>query len=255
VTGEALVTLGVVLGLFVAWELWWTDIGATRAQAEIVENLDWEYTAVTQPTAPASPSPTPSDDPPPSIERTDPPTVIAQPAHATTFATMYVPRWGYDYVRPVSEGTDKKGVLNPLGIGHYSGSAMPGGWGNFAVAAHRTTYGKPFDRIEELVIGDAIVIRTEFVWYVYRVTSTEIVAPSNVGVIASVPGQPGAEPNGRYLTLTTCHPKYSASKRYIVHGELAYWMTSVSGTPAEIIPPEAEPPAESSPGVTPNGTP
>jgi sortase A len=254
VTGEALVTLGVVLGLFVAWELWWTDIGASQAQAEIVDGLGWQHPAVTPSTASPSPSPSPSDRPTPPIERTDEPTVIAEPAHATTFATMYVPRWGYDYVRPVSQGTDKRGVLDPLGIGHYNGSAMPGGWGNFAVAAHRTTHGKPFDRIEELVVGDAIVVRTEFVWYVYRVTSTEIVAPSNVGVIAPVPDQPGAEPNGRYLTLTTCHPKYSAAQRYIVHGELAYWMTSVSGTPAEISPPEPEPLPESSPLVTPDGT-
>jgi sortase A len=255
VTGEALVTLGVVLGLFVAWELWWTDIGANRAQAEIVDGLDWGYPAVTSPVASPSPSPSPSESPAPPIERTDKPTVIAEPAHATTFATMYVPRWGYDYVRPVSQGTDKKGVLDPLGIGHYNGSAMPGGWGNFAVAAHRTTYGKPFDRIEELEVGDAIVIRTQFVWYVYHVTSTEIVGPSDVGVIAPVPDQPGAEPNGRYLTLTTCHPKYSAAQRYIVHGELAYWMTSVSGTPAEIIPPEPEPLPESTPVVTFDGRP
>jgi sortase A len=249
VTGEALVTLGVVLGLFVAWELWWTDIGANRAQAEIVAGLGWEDSAVT---ATPSPSPSSSDDPTPPVKRTDPPTVIAEPAHATTFATMYVPRWGDDYVRPVSQGTDKKGVLDPLGIGHYNGSAMPGGLGNFAVAAHRTTYGKPFARIEELVAGDAIVIRTEWVWYVYRVTSSAIVAPSNVGVIAPVPGQPGAAPDGRYITLTTCHPQYSAAERYIVHGELEYWMPSVSGTPAEIISPEAGPLPEGSPHTTPS---
>ncbi len=250
-TGEVLVTLGVVIGLFVAWELWWTDIGANRAQADIVDGLGWENSTVDHPFVMVGPTVSASDDPAASVERTDPPTVLSEPAHATTFATMYVPRWGYDYVKPVSQGTDKKGVLNPLGIGHYSGSAMPGGWGNFAVAGHRTTYGKPFNRIEELGVGDVIVIRTQFVWYVYRVTSTEIVAPSNVGVIAPVPDQPGAEPNGRYLTLTTCHPQYSAAKRYIVHGELAYWMPSVSGTPVELLPPSEEPTPTASPRVAP----
>ena len=250
VTGETLVTLGVVIGLFVAWELWWTDLSANRAQADIVANLNWDDPTVEPsdvsvgPTVSASPSSTPS------AERIDAPPVLAEPAHATTFATIYVPRWGYDYVRPISQGTDKKGVLDPLGIGHYNGSAMPGGWGNFAVAGHRTTYGKPFSGIEELVAGDAIVIRTEWVWYVYRVTSAQIVAPSNVGVIAPVPNEPGAAPNGRYLTLTTCHPKYSAAKRYVVHAEMAYWMTSISGPPAELIPPGAEPPATPSPRVT-----
>lgn len=241
VTGETLVTLGVVTGLFVAWELWWTDIGANQAQADIVANLNWN-----------NPSLSPSNGPTPSIsipgavypiqlpnlsKRTDTPPVMSEPAHATTFATMYVPRWGYDYVRPISEGTDKKGVLDPLGIGHYVGTVMPGGWGNFAVAGHRTTYGKPFDRIEELQVGDAVVIRTESDWYVYLVTSTEIVTPNDVGVIAPVPDQTGATANGRYLTMTTCNPKYSASHRYIVHARLSYWMASSSGTPAEIVPP------------------
>lgn len=252
VTGETLVTLGVVIGLFVAWELWWTDLSANRAQADIVASLNWDEPTVEPSDVRVSPTVSASPSSNPWVERTDPPSVLAEPAHATTFATMYVPRWGYDYVRPISQGTDKKGVLDPLGIGHYNGSAMPGGWGNFAVAAHRTTYGKPFSRIDELAVGDAIVIRTEWVWYVYRVTSTEIVAPSNVGVIAPVPNQPGIAPNGRYLTMTTCHPKYSAAKRYIVHAAMAYWMPSLSGTPAELNPADAAPLPTPSPHVTPS---
>src|SRR5512143_18243 len=129
---------------------------------------------------------------------------------------------------------------------------MPGGWGNFAMAAHRTTYGKPFSRIDELAVGDAIVIRNKWVWYVYHVTSTEIVAPSNVGVIAPVPDQPGVAPNGRYLTMTSCHPKYSAAQRYVVHAEMTYWMRSISGTPAELIPPGTEPSPGTSPHVAPS---
>ncbi len=252
VAGETLVTLGVVIGLFVGWELWWTDLGANKAQADIVSNLNWETPTVVQPSVSANPTVSPSVAPVPSVERIDAPSVLAEPAHATTFATMYVPRWGYDYVRPISQGTDKKGVLDPLGIGHYNGTAMPGGWGNFAVAGHRTTYGKPFNRIEELAVGDAIVIRTKWVWYVYHVTSIEIVAPSDVGVIAPVPDQPGAAPNGRYLTMTTCHPKYSAAKRYIIHAEMTYWMPSISGTPAELIPPGDGPLPTPSPRVTPS---
>ena len=81
-----------------------------------------------------------------------------------------MPRWGHDYQQPISEGTNREKVLNVLGIGHYSGIAMPGAVGNFAVAAHRTTYGKPFSRINELQVGDALVVRTERTWYVYRVT-------------------------------------------------------------------------------------
>ncbi len=66
---------------------------------------------------------------------------------------------------------------------------------------------------------------------------TEIVRPDDVGVIAPVPDQPGAEPNGRYLTMTTCHPKYSAAQRYIVHAVLAYWLPTSAGYPEELNPP------------------
>jgi len=235
ITGESLITLGVVIGLFVAWELWWTDIGANHAQAQIVENLDWTN---------AEPVPAISvgtvTSPVTTAERRDEPPVMDRPAHATTFATMYVPRWGYDYVRPISEGTDKRGVLDPLGIGHYSRTTMPGGWGNFSVAGHRTTYGKPFSRIEEIQVGDAVVIRTQDTWYVYQVTSTEIVRPTAISVIAPVPDHPGEAANGRYLTMTTCHPKYSAARRYIVHGILDYWMPADAGYPKELIPPSGD---------------
>ncbi len=243
ITGETLITLGTLIGLFVAWELWWTDIGANQAQAEIVSNLDWQNTQP-QPAITAGNVPVAVD--PVNVERHDEPPVIAEPAHATTFATMYVPRWGLDYVRPISEGTDKRGVLDPLGIGHYARTAMPGGWGNFSVAGHRTTYGKPFNRIEEIKVGDAVVIRTESTWYVYRVIRTEIVRPNDIGVIAPVPDHPGEAANGRYLTMTTCHPKYSAARRYIVHAELDYWMPSDAGFPKELLP-VITPPATPSP--------
>ena len=119
---------------------------------------------------------------------------MAEPPHATTFATIQVPRWDGEPERPISQGTDRATVLDVLGVGHYDGTAMPGGVGNFAIAGHRTTYAKPFNRIAELQVGDPLVIRTtDNIWYVYRVTSTEIVAPSDVEVIAPVPDEPGRD--------------------------------------------------------------
>ena len=245
VTGELLITVGVLLGLLVVWELWWTDIGANHAQAQIVQDLNWRnLDPVPVAASGVDPLPTPAAD----LERHDAPPVIAEPPHTTTFATMYVPRWGLNYVRPISQGTDKHGVLDPLGIGHYPGTAMPGGMGNFAVAGHRTTYGKPFNRIEEIRIGDAVVIRTKDTWYVYRVTSVEIVKPTAVSVIAPVPDHPGMKADGRYLTMTTCHPKYSAARRYVVHGTLDYWMPADAGYPKELIPTIAAPAAPSPTG-------
>ena len=126
-------------------------------------------------------------------------------------------------------------VLDPKGIGHYPDTELPGQVGNFAIAGHRTTYGKPFTDIQTLKTGDAIVIRTEGVWYVYEVTDSYIVKPNYIQAIRPDPYAPTAAPTKRYLTLTTCHPRYSAAERYIVHAELSYWAAVEDGVPPEIV--------------------
>jgi len=233
VLGELLITLGVLVLAFLVWQLWWTDVEGNRQQAEVVRELP--RVAVPTPTAGAGPLV--------ATPRRDDPPVMADVEYRTTFATIQVPRWDGEPERPVSEGTDRPGVLDVLGVGHYPGTAMPGDVGNFALAAHRTTFAKPFNRIAELQEGDAVVVRTATVdggpgtdtWYVYRVTSWEIVRPYQTEVIAPVPGRPGEAPTERYITLTTCHPMFSARERYIVHGVLDYWAPVADGIPAELV--------------------
>lgn len=238
VAGELLITLGVLLLAFLVWQLWWTDVEGNRAQAEVVRELP----RMPVPTAAPSDEPT-AQGPLVAEPRHDEPPVAAEPEHATTFATIQVPRWDGEPERPVSQGTDRPTVLDVLGVGHYEGTAMPGDVGNVGLAAHRTTYAKPFHRIAELRKGDAIVLRTATLdggtgsdtWYVYRVTSHEVVTPQQTEVIAPVPGEPGAVPTERFLTLTTCHPMYSARERYVVHAVLDYWAPVADGTPAELL--------------------
>lgn len=228
VVGEVLITLGVLLGLFVVWQLWWTDVVADAQQAEVVDGLGWAR----EPMAPApDPAPVAATEPEP---RRDAAPVPSTPEALTTFATLQVPRWGADYIRPITEGTSRREVLDVLGLGHYEGTAMPGALGNFAVAGHRTTYGKPLNRVEELALGDPLVVQTADTWYVYRVTSTQVVLPQDVEVIAPVPGDPTGVPTVATLTLTTCHPMFSARERFIVHAELDYWLPVADGTPAEL---------------------
>ncbi len=227
VVGELMITAGVLLGGFVVWQLWWTDVEGDRAQARIVESLDW-----VQP-LPAADAGTPAE-PTVAVPGTGEPPVPAEPGHASTFATLLVPRWVGEPERPISQGVDRATVLDPLGLGHYPGTAMPGAVGNFAVAGHRTTYGKPLNRIEELVTGDPLVVRTPEAWYVYRVTSTRIVTPADVEVIAPNPATPEAPPTARGITLTTCHPMFSARERYVVHGVLDYWALAAGPPPAEL---------------------
>lgn len=230
--GELLIIAGAVLGLYVVWQLFYTDIEANNTQREVVESLDWVAPLDSITAGDASAAVTIPDN---LKFGPDSAPVMEEPAFTETFATMHVPRWGNDYVKPISEGVTRKDVLDSLGIGHYPDTGMPGELGNFAISAHRTTYGKPFNKIADLEQGDPLVIETEEAWYVYRVTEWEIVKPTQVDVIAPVPRDTGAEPDEHYITLTSCHPMFSAAERWITHGTLEYWAPHDAGIPAEIL--------------------
>jgi sortase A len=103
--------------------------------------------------------------------------------------------------------------------GHYPDTALPGKVGNFSVAGHRIR--KIFWRLDELRSGDVIGVETRDSWYVYKVTSRQVVLPSATEVVAPVPGKPKAKPTKAMLTLTTCNPKFNNYERLIVHAELA----------------------------------
>lgn len=223
VVGELLITLGLVLGLFVVWQLWWTDVEADQIQAELSQEFDRELTQ--SPAIVGTP-------------QTDAPPVDLAPLDATTFARLWVPRWGTDgdpYVRTISEGVDRATVLDVLGIGHYPDTAMPGEVGNFAIAGHRQSHGKPFYAIDQLQEGDALIVETATAWYTYRVTSSQIVLPSEVSVIAPNPINPSEPAVQPMITLTTCHPLFSTKERYVVHGVLESWIPRESGMPAELV--------------------
>ena len=224
VVGELMITAGVVLGLFVVWQMWWTDITAGRIQAQTLADLGWDDPLDTVPAAEELPG-------------TEPPVLEDVPV-GEVFATLLVPRFGDDYEVPIVSGVDKRTILDTGNIGHYTETAMPGDLGNFSLAAHRTTYSKPFNQIAELQPGDPIVVRTADAWYVYEATDSLVVMPSQVEVIAPVPGlMPGEEIpelTERYITLTSCHPMFSARERFITHGVFKYWMPVSAGTPAEL---------------------
>lgn len=206
--GEALVTLGVVLLLFVGWQLWWTDVVSDADAAQVVTVLEREF---------ADPG------------RVQPEQVLPGDA----FAIVRVPRFGERYARPLYEGTTTD-VLQ-RGIGHYPGTAAPGEVGNFAMAGHRTTYGKPFNRIAELREGDVVLVETGPSRFVYRVTDRRIVAPGEVSVLLPVPGRPDAEPDEPTLTMTSCHPEFSARERIVVHARLEASYPRDEGLPAGVL--------------------
>jgi sortase A len=200
VTGELLVTVGVLLLLLVAWQLWWTDLVANRAQSATVRALEDDFAV---------------DERPQRVSDKGVPEAIGRDG---AFALVRIPRFGEGWARPVIAGTSRP-VLE-RGIGHYTSTVGPGRVGNFSIAGHRTTYGRPFHDIETLREGDRVVIETRADFFVYEVTDREIVRPWETDVIAPVPGEPGAAPKESLLTMTSCHPKFSATHRYIVHGRL-----------------------------------
>jgi sortase A len=148
------------------------------------------------------------------------------------FAVLHIP--ALDDYDPwvVVEGTSVADLKN--GPGHIPGTALPGELGNVVVSGHRTTYGAPFNRLDELSPGSEIVLETRDGWFTYAVRSTSIVTPTSVEVTLPVPGDPTAKPDKRLLTLTTCHPKYSAQQRLIVLAELTAASDKADGLPAAL---------------------
>jgi sortase A len=211
--GELLVTAGVVLLLFVVYEVYVTDLLTAQRQDQLSEALreEWE-------SAPAQERG--------SITRVD---------LGDAFAVLRIPRLGEDYTRVVLEGTEEEQLSQ--GPGHYRDSAMPGEDGNLALAGHRVGKGSPFLELDAMRPGDPVVVETADSWFVYRVLGDpgsgdvdtdpsgipgmHVVSPSAVEVVSPTPNAAAsAAPSGAYLTLTTCHPRYSARQRLVVHARL-----------------------------------
>ncbi|MEW1637799.1 class E sortase [Streptomyces sp. NPDC093801] len=209
---ELCLTAGTLVVLFVAYVLLWTGVTADRAmEGERARLRDrWAAAAPAPAPGPASPGP-----PAPSA-----PSAPPQPYPAgRAFAEMYVPRFGADWSKPVLEGTDTD--LLKKGLGHYTGTARPGGEGNFAVAGHRRTYGDPFKDLDELRPGDTVIVRDAVNRYTYTVRAEPLrTLPTETGVVEPVPRRSPFATPGRYLTLTTCDPEWGHSHRLIVWAEL-----------------------------------
>jgi sortase (surface protein transpeptidase) len=259
VAGELLITMGVVVLLFVVYEVYVTDWLSAGKQHDATAALDKQWSGTDA--APVDPG----------NERTE----KFRPSPGEGFAKLYVPAFGSDFVFTVLEGTSDR-VLE-TGPGHYEDSAFPGEPGNFAIAGHRVGKGAPFNDLDLLRSCDALVVETQRNWFVYRllpmrgeaagwangrgadphcagvqplggpytgVPGQEIVLPSHNGVIAPVPDHPevsldAVPPERRtaLITLTTCHPRFSAAKRLVLHGVFVMQYPKDPANPA-MRPPE-----------------
>ena len=232
VLGELLITAGVIVLLFLGWQLWFNDIISENQQSNQANGLAQSWAL---PSDVATAAPAPSKTAKPHTEpSTAKPVVGKAPGNAEKFGVLMVPRWGKDWERPIAEGIGVADVLNTIGVGHYPGTQMPGAVGNFAIAAHRLAYGHGFRDVNKLRVGDHIYVETKDGWYSYVFRSLEYVLPTGVGVIDPVPQEPGVKPKDRLITLTTCNPFYSTAERMVAYGVFDGWYPRADGPPTEI---------------------
>lgn len=222
--GLALITAGVVILLFIVYQLWGTNFAEQSHQ----ENLARQFQAATA----ARPAATRSD-PPASGAHGAPPANPPVATAATPDILPSVPPGGaIDHLvipsigvnKYVVEGTDENDLRE--GPGHYSGTAYPGQDGNTAIAGHRTTYGAPFFDLNQLGPGDKIYITdlNDRTW-VYVVDQAPVVVdPNDVSVLDPTPFA--------QLTLTTCNPRFSATSRLVVYARLQGRAGPVEAPPA-----------------------
>ena len=144
--------------------------------------------------------------------------VVARPVpRGHALAVMRIPRFGSSWVWAVSEGVSQSVLAN--GPGHYPRTALPGGRGNAAFAAHRAGHGDPFIDFDRLRRGDRVLLTQGGTTWVYRLDGPPRIVPTSATWVL-------APTSGRELTLTTCWPKYGSARRMFVHGHLVRPVTS-----------------------------
>lgn len=217
-------TLGAVLALFVVWQLWWTDLEASAIQQDAVAEISAELDAGDAPGPTASPMA--------GLPATAP-RAAQPPGYGEPIGIVYVPRFGDGYARPLVQGTGAD-VLDTLGLGHYPSTAMPGEVGNVAIAGHRQSNGRALDLVHTLERGDRIHVRTAEAYYTYAFRDSEVVGPGETRVLAPDPSGTGRAATERLLTLTTCHPRFGDTHRFIGYAVLESWRPVAEGPPAEI---------------------
>lgn len=254
--GKTMIATGLLMFGFVAYQLWGTGIENAQAQNRLenefeallasVPSIDGDTFGDGQTTQ----SPGTVDDPigqrppdaeadtttdadfqaPPQIAPADAPPAVVVPAEdqnlpavedGSAIAKIEIPAIGVSEI--VVAGVQTRDLKK--GPGHFPDTPLPGQLGNAAIAGHRTTYGEPFYDVDKLQPGDTIVTTTLNGVFTYAVTGTRIVEPSDYQVVATT------DPNRATLTLTSCHPKWTARQRIVIFSELISEASAPIGEP------------------------
>ncbi|HEX3088485.1 MAG TPA: class E sortase [Ilumatobacteraceae bacterium] len=218
--GRTLITLGLLMFAFVAYQLWGTGIQTAQAQRSLSKEFD-EQIADIDPVTTTTPTTTtaPPDATTLPVDPAAPTTTVAPvlpeakpiPPEEKGVARLIIPRM--DLNRIVVEGATADALTK--GPGHFPETPLPGQLGNAAIAGHRTTHLHPFFDIDKLQPGDEITVITLNGRYVYHVTGTEVVGPEDYAAVI-----PTTDVTKATLTLVSCTPRYSATNRIVVHADL-----------------------------------
>jgi sortase A len=199
-TGWTFIGMGSFVLYFLVYQLVGTNAVTSRGQSELRDQLQREWSAA------------------PAAATKDPEKVVPRrPAAGKALAVIDIPKIQLDN-KVVVEGVARDDLRK--GPGHVPSTVLPGQDGTFGISGHRTTYGAPFYRLNELTKGDTITVVIREAIYTYTVTRTAIVRPTDTQVLDNVEG-PDGKPKAT-IVLTTCHPRYSARQRLIVFGDLDF---------------------------------
>lgn len=212
--GRFMMRGGVVILLFVAYQLWGTGLSTARAQDNLTNKFNTQIAEFTPPPTPTEVAPTETE---PVVTAT---ADLPIPEPGDPIARITMTTINSDFV--MVQGVDLKWLQK--GPGHFPQTPLPGQPGNASVAGHRTTYQAPFHRIDELVPGDIITVQTLQGTFTYKVdtyidpkdgtaSGHIIVSPDDLSILD--------QNVGNRLTLMSCHPKFSAAQRIVVTATLA----------------------------------
>ena len=208
--GWGLLGMAGLVALFLFYQLFVTDFFNARSQARAEVELETSFEIRRAELAVVTTTTTTTPDPEDPVEVVPPPELLPEPVVPVglPFGRIEIDKIGLDAV--LFEGVDRDTLK--LGPGHMPETPLPGQPGNAVVSGHRTTYGRPFFDLDQLIVGDTIEVETALGMNTYAIRQILVVAPTDVWVTDPI--------DGAWLTLTTCNPKFSAAERLIIQAEL-----------------------------------
>lgn len=201
--GELLLIAAALLGLFLIYQTWFSNVRADIASERVAREMELEWS-----TAGATAS----------SETTVVTRSSSTQAPKRAIGLLYVPKLKADVWRtPIISDVSYRALA--MGVGHYPTTALPGERGNFAIAGHRATNGEPFARFEKLAVGDLVYVQTKAGFFTYELFENQKIQENEVWVLDRNPKGLGSEVDS-LITLTSCDPRWNSTRRWAWWGKL-----------------------------------